>query len=1091
MTEEISPPTSKPDLGGTIVQGGDALAAARELSAKATAGPGETTASPTAPRIPGYTLAGVLGRGSFATAWKAVQARTGKTVAVKVFHQSSGVNWLFLRREVERLVRLDKHPHVVSLLDADLAADPPYYVTDLMEGGSLERFVDPKKPMDATTVARWLEEITQALAFVHGKGIIHCDLKPANVLLDGEGRIRVADFGQARVLAEGQGALGTLFYMAPEQARLGDEGEAIQPDVRWDLYALGATAYALLTGNAPYADTLTGRLESSSSVAERLKVYRELSTLKPVLKLGEVKGLDEDLAAIVGKCLSPDPIQRYESGSAILADLAARRNRRPVSPLAHRRGYRLGRYLQRNVGWVVAAGAIVLGVGVLGWRQHVFQGRLAASLFLLRAQQAAEHGDAVTASAWYVRLERSSPSHLARANAEAYLSQLAIPMTTALAPTAVWDAHIIANGKNILAWCIGGSVGLWDAQSGQALWSADAHQGKVYELTTPPSAKYYLTSGADRRWTVLDAATGRMVGSRHGDPQGYFAASWHPDGIHILEWGSQGVLRLWRVGEDAAPQWSHDHPAGISGAAFSPDGHWLVTRCDDGILRAFDSATGRPSGPPMTHGAKISHVAFTPDGGHLVSESASGGTICGWRFANRQRVWKFVRSGSGMFEVNPKPEIGQMLVRDGDTILAVDAHSGRAVWTIKGAVPVRGYTLSPDGLRLATWGPESASVRIWNTRTGQSTGRDLEGTAAVNFTVFSPSGNKLGIVCGDAAFLWDLDTRQPAGRVIRHDSWIQNLVFHPDGSWFISFGDDRTLRTWETPHFVPDEEMVRRPAMGGAWASEDGRGLMIGTKSGWEAFDLTDSSLLSSVSSHAVGGKKPGSVAASANRTNILTLDGSSISRVWDAKTGFEIGHGLEHGAEVKSAEFSGDGSLVVTTSLDRTAKIWKSSDGTLLTTIHLPEPGGAAKFTVGSTRIATWGPSYEVRSWNVGDGMPLGQSTPIGHEIWFARVSPDGQRLVLGCADGLQILDTSSGKAVGKFCKCDGGVWGCAISPSGQDVIGFGEFATVYIVDLRTGNARASLAHGGAVYGASFDAHGTRVVTAAADEAWPIHHLY
>ncbi len=173
-------------------------------------------------------------------------------MAVKVFTQRKGVNWIFLQREVERLIKLDKHPNIVSLLDADLTGEPAYYVLDFLEGGSLDGFVNPKSPAPVVKAAKWMEEIAEALAYVHSKGLIHCDLKPANILLDEGGHVRVADFGQSRIVTDSAGALGTLFYMAPEQAVAAKEGELVQPDVRWDIFGLGTTMCAILTGKVPH-----------------------------------------------------------------------------------------------------------------------------------------------------------------------------------------------------------------------------------------------------------------------------------------------------------------------------------------------------------------------------------------------------------------------------------------------------------------------------------------------------------------------------------------------------------------------------------------------------------------------------------------------------------------------------------------------------------------------------------------------------------------------------------------------------------------------------------------------------------------------
>ena len=182
---------SKPaDAGKTIIESEQTAETSRELSA-----PKEAVQHPDAPRLAGYRLVQPIGRGAYAEVWRGWQERTRKWVAVKVFRRKSGLNWLFLQREVERLVRLDKHPYIVSLLDADLAGDTAYYVLDLIEAGSLERFVVASNRETVEKLAALMEQVAEALAYVHSKGIIHCDLKPANILMDDQGRPRVADFG--------------------------------------------------------------------------------------------------------------------------------------------------------------------------------------------------------------------------------------------------------------------------------------------------------------------------------------------------------------------------------------------------------------------------------------------------------------------------------------------------------------------------------------------------------------------------------------------------------------------------------------------------------------------------------------------------------------------------------------------------------------------------------------------------------------------------------------------------------------------------------------------------------------------------------
>ncbi len=323
----------------------------------------------TAPRVRGYILTAEEGEGGYGKVWRGWQESTSKEVAVKVFSRRSGSDWIFLQREVERLAKLDNHANVITLLDANLSADPPFYVMDMMTGGSLDDAVVDGKGVPTQQAISWIEQICSSLHYVHGKGLIHCDLKPANVLLDERDTIRLADFGQSRVFTESAASLGTLFYMAPEQAIPLEPGRIVQPDVRWDIYALGATAMALLTGHAPHATPDNRqRVADAADLGERLDVYRDIvrsQTIPSILRAGD-QPVDYELTAIILKCLSANPDDRYDSVSAVMEDLKAWRTKRPVSPLRGNASYRAKKFLQRNPFIIVLTlAAIITTVGLV------------------------------------------------------------------------------------------------------------------------------------------------------------------------------------------------------------------------------------------------------------------------------------------------------------------------------------------------------------------------------------------------------------------------------------------------------------------------------------------------------------------------------------------------------------------------------------------------------------------------------------------------------------------------------------------------------------------------------------------------------
>ena len=192
-----------------------------------------------------------IGLGGMGSVWRARDLRSGRLVAVKVLGQHNGA--LLARFVREQAVRV-RHPHVVAPSGWAAEDDLVVLAMDLVAGGSVADLVRRHGPLPAGYVARLVEQLLLALAAVHGAGLVHRDVKPANLLLEPSGssdpHLRLGDFGVAAPIADRRfttvpGAIGTDGYMAPEQAR------GALPDPAQDLYAVGRVTLQLLTGAPP------------------------------------------------------------------------------------------------------------------------------------------------------------------------------------------------------------------------------------------------------------------------------------------------------------------------------------------------------------------------------------------------------------------------------------------------------------------------------------------------------------------------------------------------------------------------------------------------------------------------------------------------------------------------------------------------------------------------------------------------------------------------------------------------------------------------------------------------------------------------
>jgi serine/threonine protein kinase len=269
-----------------------------------------------------------LGEGAFGEVWVAIERNTSRRVAIKFYAHRGGLDWSLLSREVEKLAFLFADRYVVQLLAVGWEAEPPYYIMEFLEQGSLAEKLQ-HGPLPVAEAVELFRDLAVGLLHAHGKGVLHCDLKPANILLDQDGKPRLADFGQSRLSTEQMPALGTLFYMAPEQADV----KAV-PDARWDVYALGALLYVMLTGVPPYrTDEAAQALERAPDLEQRLSSYRRfLRRSPPPSAHRELPDVDRALADIVDRCLAVDPARRFANVQAVLDALAARASERARRP---------------------------------------------------------------------------------------------------------------------------------------------------------------------------------------------------------------------------------------------------------------------------------------------------------------------------------------------------------------------------------------------------------------------------------------------------------------------------------------------------------------------------------------------------------------------------------------------------------------------------------------------------------------------------------------------------------------------------------------------------------------------------------------
>jgi serine/threonine protein kinase len=352
-----------------------------------------------------YKLREKLGEGGMGAVWVADQAEpVHRRVALKLIKSDVPTDRLRGRFEQERqALALMDHPNIARVFDAGVADGVPYFVMELVKGIPLSKYCDEAK----LSIRQRLElfiPVCQAVQHAHQKGIIHRDLKPSNILVglyDGKPVPKVIDFGlakaagpqlgEASVYTEVGTLLGTLEYMAPEQAEVNN----LDIDTRADIYSLGVILYELLTGSLPFSS----KELRSVSLPEMVRILKEKEPPGPSARLSSSETLAEVAAArqaepsklvrlvrgeldwIVWRAMEKDRSRRYETANGLAMDVERYLADEPVQAGPPGAGYRLRKFVKRNRGRVVAAALVLVAL---------LAGMAGTTWGMVRANRAAE-----------------------------------------------------------------------------------------------------------------------------------------------------------------------------------------------------------------------------------------------------------------------------------------------------------------------------------------------------------------------------------------------------------------------------------------------------------------------------------------------------------------------------------------------------------------------------------------------------------------------------------------------------------------------------------------------------------------------------
>ncbi|HEV3384472.1 MAG TPA: protein kinase, partial [Gemmata sp.] len=701
-----------------------------------------------------YELLAEIARGGMGVVFRARQVSLNREVALKMIltgQLASAADVARFRAEAEAAANLD-HPNVLPIYEVGEHLGQQYFAMKLVPGGSLAGKVTElvKDPRKAVAV---FVKVCRAVDFAHRRGILHRDLKPGNILLDGDGTPYVTDFGLAKKvegdsnLTQSGAIVGTPSYMAPEQARA-DKGLTTGVDV----YALGAILYELLTGKPPFRGPTV--LDTILQVLE--KEAADPRSLKPEA--------DKDLSLIALKCLSKEPGKRYESASVMADDLERWHRGEPIAARATSPGERLLMWARRKpvlAGSIASVFLALTGLLIISgflWRNAVLRAEAVQSL-----DQARLDLDRASQGREQAEKERVEATNLA-AKIRTDVSQLQTQAETAKKDL---DKTRVAAGLTQYA---------ADIQLAHAAFQRN-HSLGTRELLQ----RYAQPTGDDPRgfefhylWQLCHRERlGWQVDTRVDDSVDLiFGLAISPDGNTVATASKEGKIKFWNLKDGSELETIEAKQANVQDLAFSNSGK---------TVSALVSIR-------KPHWERITAAAAHKEPLDI-RELTDHFEIRTWnRNDPRQPVT------SSFDPLHPPSSISLMLKFVGSISVQ---HQGSILNVMSIAGSSDGNYLALGGVPYDKAMSGTGRVIIWDS--GKSQVHSVRSAALpVTSVAFSKNRKLLAMGLSDGVVhVEELDSKKPPRFLRGHVGNVNDLCFNADDSQLVSAANDGSIFVWD------------------------------------------------------------------------------------------------------------------------------------------------------------------------------------------------------------------------------------------------------------------------------------------------------
>jgi serine/threonine protein kinase len=793
-------------------------ALSQQAETEAAASETKSVLLPAPEQVGEYDILAEVGRGGMGVVYKARHRSLNRLAALKMIlagEFASSSQQLRFRLEAELAARV-QHPNIVQVYEIGTHDGRPFLAMEWVEGGSLATRLDgkPWPPAEATAL---IETLARAIHVAHSEGIVHRDVKPANILLVNGAMVsgewsakqhattthhstlathhpKITDFGLAQpteggmTLTQSGFLVGTPGYMAPEQAR----GKRALVGPATDIYALGVVLYELLTGQLPFQGDST------------LEVLRAVSNDEPVRPRRLQPRLPRDLEAITLHCLEKEPAHRYPTALALAEDLERFREgkqvvARPVGAVA-----RLARACRRRplVASLVTLLVIALLGGVAGITWKWLEANANARRATDKAQEAQfqKYGARIAAAVGALSVPNVADAAIQLKEAPEELrdwewrhlhSRLDDSLAVLPVPPGSRYASLIGAPDRLQAGALTpAGLSLTDLEGGEprTLPLGPERPRSVTATQTQRGLRVAVWVG-DTTFDLLDEAGRVLCRVEIPEARGPGPAIVSADGGRLAcgfpggEWTRLAVFDATTGKRTAVCDGQRD---GIWAVTFSPDGTRLASGGEDKTARLWDAASGALLATCRGHASKVLSTAFRPDGTRLVTASADG-TVRQW-----------------------------------------DAATGRQVEAPYDRHTAEVYTAvySPDGQWVASAGGDR-TVRVWRATVRQDVAVLHGHTETVKVVAFAADGRRLASLSvaegrlglgDDTVRVWNVAPEATLPVLRGHASYVYPVAFSPDGRWLASGGWDGTVRLWDAatgelcapPCLIPSTSTVWR-----------------------------------------------------------------------------------------------------------------------------------------------------------------------------------------------------------------------------------------------------------------------------------------